>query len=124
MDFKDILNKYLAPEGKEFKFSKTIIDDPQNEWDEIMNLGGGQPTYTLQNKRKDSLTSAPPSEYNKPDPRDRGPKFIPQEADVAVSIPTVEVPIGTRGTMARSMAQARPPLEGTLEPRRPSRGTG
>jgi len=94
MDFKDILNKYLAPEGQEFKFSKTIIDDPQNEWDEIMNLGGGQPTYTLQNiSKKQGLTSAPPSVYNRPDPRDMGPKFIPQEADVAVSIPTVEVPV-------------------------------
>jgi len=115
MDFKDILNKYLAPEGQEFKFSKTIIDDPQNEWDEIMNIGGGQPTYTLQDiSKKQGLTSAPPSVYNRPDPRDMGPKFIPVSPPVeAVGMPQILPPI-------LSGPGAQPPLEGTLEPRRPA----
>ena len=66
--FTDFLNQMFTPsEGREWKYEQRVIEDPQNEWDELMNLGGGQPTYYIApSSRGETLTSAPPSVYNRP----------------------------------------------------------
>jgi len=73
--FTDFLNKHFAPEGQEWQYSQQQVAGDDG-WADIMNLGGGQPTYTL-GPARDELTSAPPSVYNRPDPREMGPKMGP-----------------------------------------------
>ena len=144
--FLDWLNTSFKPEGKTWEYSQQQVDTGNEDWDWIMNLGGGQPTYNLVDQ---GLTSAPPEVYNRPDyrglaPGDTLPVSPPVEAQVAVGMPQVLPPMlsgptPTTGTtlselvMRSALGQApsspgpRPalpgvqsPLEGTLEPRRPA----
>jgi len=143
--FLDWLNSSFKPEGKTWEYSQQQVDTGNEDWDWIMNVGGGQPTYNLVNE---GLTSAPPEVYNRPDyrglaPGDTLPVSPPVEAQVEVGMPQVLPPMlsggaPTTGTtlseliMRSALGQApsspgprpalpgvQPPLEGTLEPRRP-----
>jgi len=63
--FTDYLNKVFKPEStydgtnmvdvdREWQYEQRMVQDPQNEWDELMNLGGGQPTYFIGERGVDS----------------------------------------------------------------------
>jgi len=101
--FLELLNKF-APEGKEFKFSKTIIDEPQNEWEELMNIGGGQPTYTLGSIGE----KAPRADYRGLAPGDTlpVPPVIPQaQAQIDLGLPLPVVPMAEPASPSTAQAE-------------------
>lgn len=129
--FLDWLNENFKPKST---FDEENLVDVDREWKFKMDTDssapfaefGGQPTYYIGEAAPSGLGYSSFDEENltEANPPYAGGIFrsgVP-EAQVNVGMPIpepVQVPI-TRGTMARSMAQARPPLEGTLEPRRPA----
>lgn len=75
--FTDFLNQMFTPsEGREWKYE--MAPEPDRYSDEWYNsLPGGTPTYYISpSSRGETLTSAPPSEYNRPAPGDIVPQAM------------------------------------------------
>lgn len=71
--FTDFLNRIFTPsEGMEWKYE--MGPEPDRYSEEFYNGFGAQPTYTLVPKRGETLSSAPPSVYNRPARQDIGPR--------------------------------------------------